>query len=79
MFLSSWFFRILFLHNIKSLTSGTYLFVEHPGLDNEEMQAISKSNIAEARQRVTDVFTSKEVIQALKDEGVVLVSYADLF
>lgn len=68
-----------FVKNINNLTSGTYLFVEHPGLDNEEMQAISKNNIAEARLRVTDVFTSKEVIQALKDKGVVLVSYADLF
>ncbi len=68
-----------FVVNIKNLTFGTYLFVEHPGLDNEEMQAISRNNIAEARQRVTDIFTSKKVIQARKDKGVVLVSYADLF
>ena len=67
-----------FIENIKNLAPGTYLFVEHPGLDKEEMQAISKSNIAETRQRVTDVFTSKEVIQALKEKGVDLISYAEL-
>ena len=68
-----------FVKSINNLVPGTYLFVEHPGLDNEEMQAISKSNIADERQRVTDVCTSREVIQILKDKGVVLISYADLF
>jgi predicted glycoside hydrolase/deacetylase ChbG (UPF0249 family) len=67
-----------FVENIGKLTPGTYLFVEHPGLDNPEMQAITKSNIAKERQRVTDIFTSKSVIKALIDKGVVLVSYADL-
>lgn len=69
---------VKFIENIGKLTPGTYLFVEHPGINGPEMQAISKSNIAEARQRVTDVFTSKEVKQILLKKRVKLVSYADL-
>jgi len=67
-----------FIESIKMLTPGSYLFVEHPGIAGAEMQAIGRSDIAEARQRVTDVFTSKAVIQALQEKGVILVSYAGL-
>ena len=67
-----------FVENIGKLNPGTYLFVEHPGINSPEMLAIIENNIAETRQRVTDVFTSKEVKQSLLKKGVVLVSYADL-
>ena len=67
-----------FVENIKALQPGTYLFVEHPGLDGPEMQAV-KSDVAEDRQHVTDIFTHKLVQQALLEKGVKLVSYSDLF
>ena len=67
-----------FVENIQKLSPGTYLFVEHPGLDDDEMRTISRSPIAVDRQRVTDVFTSEKVKKALKNKGVKLVSYSDL-
>jgi len=68
----------LFVENIRKLTPGKYMFVDHPGINSPEMQAITENNIAQSRQRVTDVFTSKAVIQALNEKGVVRISYADL-
>lgn len=67
-----------FIDNIQKMSPGTYLFVEHPGLDGDEMRTITRSTIAVDRQRVTDVFTSEKVKKALKDKGVELVSYSDL-
>ena len=57
------------------------MFVDHPALDNEEMQTVGHigyENVAEDRQGVTDLFTSPKVIQALKDKKIELISYGDL-
>jgi len=70
-----------FVRKINSLTPGTYLFVEHPGLNNAEMHSAivdSQNTLALDRQHVTDIYTSKEVLKALHDKGVTLISYADL-
>ncbi len=67
-----------FITNIEQLTPGNYLFVEHPGLDGPEMQAV-KGNVAINRQHVTDIFTHPEVKKALLKKGVQLVNYNDLF
>lgn len=59
----------------------TYMFVEHPGFDNEELKAIHHigyENVAADRQGVTDWFTSKEVKEYIKKRGIVLVGYKDL-
>ena len=66
-----------FIVNLRELKPGDYLFVEHPGLDRSEMQAV-KRNVAADRQIVTDVFTSPEVKSAIDELGIELVSYSDL-
>ncbi len=71
-----------FISNINSITSGTYVFIEHPGLDNPEMHSAifnHENTLAFDRQGVTDVFTSEKVKRALREKGITLVSYADLF
>jgi len=70
-----------FIRMLEGLKPGTYLFVEHPGLDTPEMQAIGHSgyeDVAQDRQAVTDVFTSGQVKKAIKDLKIELISYTDL-
>jgi hypothetical protein len=67
-----------FIQNIQSLKDGSYLFVEHPGIDGPEMQAV-RQNVARDRQQVTNIMTSTEVRKALQEKGVKLVGYNDLF
>ncbi|HMJ68748.1 MAG TPA: polysaccharide deacetylase family protein [Cyclobacteriaceae bacterium] len=59
----------------------TYLFVEHPGFDNDELKAVSHigyENVAADRQGVTDVFTSDAVKKEIKRLGIQLVSYKEV-
>ncbi|TDB65895.1 polysaccharide deacetylase family protein [Arundinibacter roseus] len=59
----------------------TYLFVEHPGLDNTELQAIHHigyEDVATDRQGVTELFTNPEAKDFLQKQGVQLISYKDL-
>lgn len=59
----------------------TYMLVEHPGLDDTELQAIyhkGYENVAEARQRVTDSWTDKRIIDKIRKRNIKLISYADL-
>lgn len=69
----------LFLETLDKLEEGkTYLFVEHPGLDNEELRAIHHigyENVAEDRQGVTDLFTSPVIREAIIRKGIHLVGY----
>jgi len=70
-----------FAEILEGLKPGTYLFVEHPGLDTPEMCAIGHRGyygVAEDRDAVTKVFTSREVKKAIKKLGIRLISYADL-
>ncbi|NJK93588.1 MAG: hypothetical protein HC905_00465 [Bacteroidales bacterium] len=70
-----------FIKNINNLKPGVYMFVEHPALDTPEMQHTGHAgnySVAADRQMVTDVFTSKEVMAAIKAKNVKLISYADL-
>ena len=56
----------------------TYLFVEHPGNESDEMKAIgNKGMLTVARDRnwVRQVFTSPKVIKAIQDKGIELVDY----
>jgi chitin disaccharide deacetylase len=66
---------------IKNLNPGNYIFIDHPGLDTPEMRAIwhkGYENVAADRNAVTKVFTSKEVMDAVKSSGIKLVAYKDL-
>jgi chitin disaccharide deacetylase len=71
-----------FIGGLKSLEPGkTYLFVEHPALDVQEMETVGHDgyyDVAVDRQMVTDLFTSEEVKQVIRERGILLVSYADL-
>lgn len=71
-----------FINMLNKLETGkTYLFVEHPGLNNDELKAIHHigyENVAEDRQGVTELFTSEKVKAAIKEKGIQLISYKDL-
>jgi chitin disaccharide deacetylase len=71
-----------FIAALDKLEPGkTYLFVEHPGLDDAELRAIHHigyENVAEDRQGVTNLFTSAEVKAKIKAKGIQLISYKDL-
>ncbi len=71
-----------FIEMLGNLEDGkTYVFVEHPGLDNEELRAISHigyEDVAQGRQDVTTIFTSEKVKAAIINRGIQLVSYKDI-
>ena len=71
-----------FLNMLGKLAAGqTYIFIDHPGLDNEELRAVSHIGyeaVAQDRQGVTEVFTSAEVKAFIKAKGIQLISYRDL-
>jgi len=70
-----------FIENLEGLKPGKYLFVEHPGLDTPEMQAIGHKgyyDVAKDRDAVTEIFTSPDVKKAIKRLGIELISYKHL-
>jgi predicted glycoside hydrolase/deacetylase ChbG (UPF0249 family) len=71
-----------FIKMLDKLEPGkTYLFVEHPGLNNDELKAVSHigyEDVAGDRQGVTDLFTSEKVKAAIKEKGIKLISYKAL-
>jgi len=59
----------------------TYVFVEHPGFDNNELKAIHHigyEEVAKDRQEVTNLFTSEQVKEAIIRKGIKLVSYQEV-
>lgn len=70
-----------FVKHLEGLEPGTYLFVEHPGLDVPEMQAIGHKgyeDVAADRAAVTRVFTSPEVKATIRKKGIRLMGYHEL-
>ena len=70
-----------FIKMLEGLKPGTYLFVEHPGLNTPEMRAIGHEgyyDVAQDRDAVTEIFTSPEVKRAINKLGIKLISYAEL-
>ena len=71
-----------FISMLDKLEEGkTYVFVEHPGLDNDELRAISHigyEDVAQGRQDVTTIFTSDKVKEAIIQKGIKLVSYKEV-
>lgn len=70
-----------FIAMLDKLEDGkTYVFVEHPGLDNDELRAIyhiGYEDVAQGRQDVTNIFTSDKVKEAIMQKGIQLVSYKE--
>ena len=65
---------------LEALGPGTWVLVEHPGLDTPEMRAIGHKgywNVATHRDAVTRAFTSEKVKAVIMRRGIQLVSYAD--
>jgi len=71
-----------FLKMLDKLEPGkTYWFIDHPGLDGDELRAVwhtGYENVAEDRQGVTDLFTSERVKAAIKERKIQLIGYKDL-
>ena len=70
-----------FIKRLEELKPGTYLFVEHPGIDTAEMSAIGHKgyeDVAQDRDAVTELFVSDKVKNTIKRLGIKLISYADL-
>ncbi len=71
-----------FIRMLQKLEAGkSYLFVDHPALDDAEMKAvhhIGYEQVAADRQGVTNLFTSDKVKQAIRDKGIQLISYNEL-
>lgn len=71
-----------FLNMLNKLQPGnSYIFVEHPGLDDAELKAvyhIGYEDVAADRQGVTDLFTNEKVKAAIKQKGIQLISYKEL-
>jgi predicted glycoside hydrolase/deacetylase ChbG (UPF0249 family) len=71
-----------FIAMLDDLKAGeTYLFVDHPGLDSPELRAISHigyEDVAIDRQGVTDLFTNKQVKDAIGKKGIKVISYAEV-
>lgn len=70
-----------FCENLEKLEPGSYLFVEHPAHDTDEMKTVGHKgyeNVATDREWVTRVFTSEKVKETIKKKGIELISYADL-
>jgi len=67
---------------LERLGPGTWLLVEHPGIDCPEMQALGHKgywNVAAHRDAVTKAFTSPKVKETIKKRGIELASYRDLY
>jgi len=71
-----------FMKMLDKLEPGkTYLFLDHPGLDDEELRAVwhvGYENVATDRQGVTDLFTSDKVKAYIKQKGIQVIGYNDL-
>ncbi|MBX3241608.1 MAG: polysaccharide deacetylase family protein [Chitinophagaceae bacterium] len=71
-----------FIAMLESLEKGrTYMFVEHPALDDAEMRAIHHigyENVAEDRQGVTDILTDPDIKNLIRQKNIQLISYTDL-
>jgi predicted glycoside hydrolase/deacetylase ChbG (UPF0249 family) len=71
-----------FVGMLNKLEKGrTYLFVDHPGLDGEELQAIHHIGyeyVASDRQGVTDLWTDPAIKTLLREKGIRLIGYKDL-
>ncbi|MDP3914741.1 MAG: polysaccharide deacetylase family protein [Bacteroidota bacterium] len=71
-----------FIDMLGKLEPGkTYMFVEHPANDTDEMKGYGHKGmetVARDRNWVTQVFTSPKVKKAIQEKGIELIGYQDL-
>ncbi|MCX6241223.1 MAG: ChbG/HpnK family deacetylase [Bacteroidetes bacterium] len=71
-----------FLKMLDSLAAGkTYVFVDHPALDNAEMQAVHHKgyeDVSADRQGVTELFTSPRVKEFILNKNIRMLTYNDV-
>ena len=70
---------LIMLHKLEP--GNTYWFLEHPGINDEELQAvyhIGNEQVAADRQAITDLFTNEKVKALIKEKGIELIGYRDL-
>ena len=66
---------------LEEVGPGDYLFIEHPGYDTREMQAIGHDGyyyVAQNRDGVTRAWTDPGVMEVIERRGIELISYADI-
>jgi hypothetical protein len=66
---------------LEELEPGTWLLVEHPGMNTPEMEAmghIGYRNVVAHREGVTMAFTSQNVRKIIEKRGIKLISYHNL-
>jgi predicted glycoside hydrolase/deacetylase ChbG (UPF0249 family) len=67
---------------LEGIGPGTWIVIEHPGLDTPEMQAMGHKGyweVASHRDGVTKSYTSSKVKETIKNRGIQLVSYHDIW
>ncbi len=67
---------------LEGLGPGTWIVIEHPGLDTPEMQVMGHKGyweVASHRDGVTKTFTSPRVKEVIKRRNIQLVSYRDMW
>jgi predicted glycoside hydrolase/deacetylase ChbG (UPF0249 family) len=67
---------------LQGLRPGTWILIEHPGLDTPEMRAMGHTGyweVASHRAGVTQSFTSRRVKEMINGRGIKLVSYHDVW
>jgi predicted glycoside hydrolase/deacetylase ChbG (UPF0249 family) len=70
-----------FINNLKKLTPGTWIFVEHPSYDQPEMQGIFHTgyeNVGKDRDDVARILMSPKVKKVIEEKKIILISYKDL-
>ncbi|QGY44034.1 ChbG/HpnK family deacetylase [Maribellus comscasis] len=70
-----------FCENLEKLTPGRYLYVEHPGYEDGEMETVGHKgyeDVATDREWVTRVLTSDKVKETIQKKNIKLISYKDL-
>jgi predicted glycoside hydrolase/deacetylase ChbG (UPF0249 family) len=67
---------------LEEVGPGTWILVEHPGLDTPEMRAMGHKGyweVASHRDGVTKAFCSPKVKEVIQRRGIQLVSYRDVW
>ena len=60
----------------------TYLFIEHPAVGSAEMEGvfhIGYENVSTDQQEVLDLYTNNKIQNLIKEKGIELVSYKQVF
>ncbi|HTB26162.1 MAG TPA: polysaccharide deacetylase family protein [Puia sp.] len=71
-----------FINMLNKLEPGkTYIFVDHPGINNDELKAvyhIGYEDVCTDRQGVTDLYTNEKVKALIKQKNIKLIGYRDI-